>query len=278
MLYILFKTQNFSFFSQIGADGVNSIVRQNMGVDNFSLNYKQFGVVATLELNADEAAGNTVAWQRFLPSGPVALLPLSENQSSLVWSTSIEHAKELLKMTPNDFVNALNEAFVKQYPSNPFVTNILKTVDKLLSNGNKIQQLPPTVTNVQENSRAAFPLGFGHASSYVCSGAVLVGDAAHRIHPLAGQGVNLGFGDVVKLTEVLSASVYDGCELGNLNYLLKYEQERLKANLPIMLGVHTIQKLYCNDFAPIVLMRSLGTKITNSAHPIKTFLMQKAMS
>lgn len=257
---------------------MNSIVRKNMCVDNFSLNYKQFGVVATLDLNADEAEGNTVAWQRFLPSGPVALLPLSDSQCSLVWSTSIEHAKELLKMTPDDFVLALNESFIKQYPSNQFVTNILNTVDNLLANRSKIQQLPPIITKVQENSRAAFPLGFGHASSYICNGAVLIGDAAHRIHPLAGQGVNLGFGDVVKLTEVLSSAIYSGSELGNLNYLLEYERERLKANIPIMLGVHTIQQLYCNNFAPFVLMRSLGTKITNSARPIKNFLMEKAMS
>lgn len=257
---------------------MNSIVRQNMCVDNFALNYKQFGVVATLELNAEEACGNSTAWQRFLPSGPVAILPLSETQSSLVWSTSIEHAKELLKMEPQDFIAALNDAFSKQYPSNQIVTNILKTVDSILSIKNETLQLPPTVTKIQDNSRAAFPLGFGHASSYVSKGAVLIGDAAHRIHPLAGQGVNLGFGDVVKLTEVLSDSLYSGSEFANMSYLLKYERERLKANVPIMLGVHTLQKLYCNDFAPFVLARSLGTKITNAAHPLKSFLMQKAMS
>jgi ubiquinone biosynthesis monooxygenase Coq6 len=249
-----------------------------MCVNNLSLSYKQLGVVATVELNPEEAEGNTIAWQRFLPSGPVALLPLSENLSSLVWSTSVEHAKELLKMEPDDFVIALNEAYVKHYPSNRMVSDILKTFDNLLPNKNRITQLPPTVVKLQENSRAAFPLGFGHASSYVCTGAALIGDAAHRIHPLAGQGVNLGFGDVVKLTEVLSESVYGGNEIGNLSYLLQYERERLKANVPIMVGVHALQQLYCNEFPPAVLMRSLGTKITNSAGPLKNFLMQKAMS
>lgn len=249
-----------------------------MCVDNFSLSYKQLGVVATVELNPEESECNTIAWQRFLPSGPVALLPLSENLSSLVWSTNVEHAKELLKMEPDDFVIALNEAFIKQYSSNRLVSDILKTVDTFLSNKNKISQLPPSVVKVQENSRAAFPLGFGHAASYVCTGAALIGDAAHRIHPLAGQGVNLGFGDVVKLTEILSNAVYNGSEMGNLSYLLQYERERLKANVPIMVGVHALQQLYCNEFPPIVLMRSLGTKITNSATPLKNFFMQKAMS
>jgi ubiquinone biosynthesis monooxygenase Coq6 len=249
-----------------------------MCVNNFTLSYKQLGVVATLELDPEEAGVNTIAWQRFLPSGPIALLPLSENLSSLVWSTSVEHAKELLKMEPDDFVIALNEAFVKHHQSNRVVSDILKTVDSFLVSKSKITQLPPSVLKLQENSRAAFPLGFGHASSYVCSGAALIGDAAHRIHPLAGQGVNLGFGDVVKLTEVLTDAVYSGSEVGNLQYLLQYEQDRLKSNVPIMMGVHALQQLYCNDFPPFVLMRSLGSKITNSAEPLKSFFMQKAMS
>lgn len=237
------------------------------------------GVVATLELNADEAAGNTVAWQRFLPTGPVAMLPLTDTLSSLVWSTSVEHAKELLRMEPEAFVDALNDAYLKNYKSNVVVTNIMKTFEGILAlNKNKIQQLPPKVVKVQEKSRAAFPLGFGHASSYVCGGAALIGDAAHRVHPLAGQGVNLGFGDVLELTEVLAESVYSGSGLGSLQYLLKYEQERLKVNVPIMVGVHALQRLYCNDFPPLVLARSLGLKITNMTPPLKQFFMEKAIS
>ena len=250
-----------------------------MGVNNFSLSYKQMGVVATVELNADEAAGNTVAWQRFLPTGPVALLPLTDTLSSLVWSTSVEHAKELLRLEPEAFVDALNGAYLKNYQSNAFVNNVMKTFEGILSlNKNKIQQLPPKVVKLQEKSRAAFPLGFGHASSYVSGGATLIGDAAHRVHPLAGQGVNLGFGDVLELTECLAESVYNGSNLGSLQYLLKYEQERLKVNVPIMVGVHALQRLYCNDFPPLVIARSLGLKITNMTPPLKKFLMEKAIS
>lgn len=237
------------------------------------------GVVATLELNAEEAAGNTVAWQRFLPSGPVALLPLTDTLSSLVWSTSVEHAKELLKMEPENFVDALNEAYVKSYNSNSVVDNLMKTVESVLAlNKNKIQQLPPRVIKLQEGSRGAFPLGFGHASSYVCGGAALIGDAAHRVHPLAGQGVNLGFGDVLTLTDVLAEALYNGSSLDNLQYLLKYEQQCLKANVPILVGVHALQNLYCTDFPPFVLARSLGLKITNLSPPLKQFFMNKAMS
>jgi ubiquinone biosynthesis monooxygenase Coq6 len=250
-----------------------------MNVNNFSLSYKQMGVVATVELNAEEAAGNTVAWQRFLPTGPVAMLPLTDTLSSLVWSTSVEHAKELLRMEPEAFVDALNDAYLKSYKSNAFVANVMRTVEEVLAlNKNKIQQLPPKVVKLQDKSRAAFPLGFGHASSYVCGGAALIGDAAHRVHPLAGQGVNLGFGDVLELTEVLAESVYNGSGLGSLQYLLKYEQERLKVNVPIMVGVHALQRLYCNDFPPLVLARSLGLKITNGLPLLKKLLMEKAIS
>lgn len=237
------------------------------------------GVVATVELNADEAAGNTVAWQRFLPTGPVAMLPLTDTLSSLVWSTSVEHAKELLRMEPEAFIDALNDAYLKSYKSNAFVANVMRTVEGVLVlNKNKMQQLPQKVVKLQDKSRAAFPLGFGHASSYVCGGAALIGDAAHRVHPLAGQGVNLGFGDVLELTEVLAESVYNGGSLGSLQYLLKYEQERLKVNVPIMVGVHALQRLYCNDFPPLVLARSLGLKITNELPPLKKLFMEKAIS
>lgn len=250
-----------------------------MDVNNFSLSYKQMGIVATLEISPEEAAGNTVAWQRFLPAGPIALLPLTDTLSSLVWSTSVEHAKELLRMEPEKFINALNEAYSKSYSSNSVVDSLMKTVEAVLAlKKNKIQQFPPRVLKLQEGSRAAFPLGFGHASSYVCGGAALIGDAAHRVHPLAGQGVNLGFGDVLTLTDVLAEALYNGSHLNNLQYLMKYEQECLKANVPKLLGIHAIQNLACTAFPPFVLARGLCLKMANLIPPVKQFVMNKAMS
>lgn len=94
-------------------------------------------------------------------------------------------------------------------------------------------------------------------------------DAAHRIHPLAGMGLNLGFGDVKCLTDILAKATYSGFMLNNLNHLLEYEQQRLKHNVAIMLGVHGIQRLYNTDLTPVVLARSLGLQFTQQMAPLK---------
>lgn len=96
-------------------------------------------------------------------------------------------------------------------------------------------------------------------------------DAAHRIHPLAGMGLNLGFGDVKCLTEIIAKATYDGSKLNSLNYLLEYEQTRLKHNIPIMLGVHGIQRLCNTNLTPIVLARSVGLQITQQMAPLKVY-------
>lgn len=94
-------------------------------------------------------------------------------------------------------------------------------------------------------------------------------DAAHRIHPLAGMGLNLGFGDVKCLTEVLAKATYNGFLLNDLNHLLEYEQQRLKNNVAIILGVHGLQRLYNTDLTPVVLARSIGLQIIQQMAPVK---------
>lgn len=94
-------------------------------------------------------------------------------------------------------------------------------------------------------------------------------DSAHRIHPLAGQGLNLGFGDVKLLTDILAKASYDGSTLGDIGYLREYERKRLQNNVPIMLGVHALQRLYGSNFSPIVLMRSIGLQMTHAIPPLK---------
>lgn len=260
----------------IGADGFNSLVRKQMGVDVFSLNYERMGLVATLELS--EAADNSVAWQRFIPTGPVAMLPLTDKLSSLVWSTTIPHAKELLNMPAEEFIDALNQAFCKEYPKSDLTDKALSTLNSIMGrNLSTIRQYPPRVCGVFDKSRATFPLGFLHASSYICTGAALIGDAAHRIHPLAGQGVNLGFSDVGYLIESLAEAAYAGAKLGDKQYLMKYEQKCLKKNVPIMVGVHGLHTLYSTSITPVVLLRSLGLQLTQNIPQIKDLFMKRAM-
>ncbi|XP_058444281.1 ubiquinone biosynthesis monooxygenase COQ6, mitochondrial [Malaya genurostris] len=262
----------------IGADGYNSLVRKTMAVDNFTLSYNQMGVVATLKLGPG-TANNVTAWQRFLPTGPIALLPLSDDTSSLVWSTDVAEAKRLLQLDEQSFVAAVNEAFNKIYPRKGIIDEVTKNITSLISSSTGQRLEPaPVVESVVEKSRAAFPLGLGHTSTYVGHGVCLVGDAAHRVHPLAGQGVNLGFGDVQCLTDTLAEANYSGLGLNNLSQLVRYEQERLKHNVPVLLTTHGLQQLYTTDFAPIVGLRSVGLTITNALPPLKKFLMNYAMS
>ncbi|KAJ8953057.1 hypothetical protein NQ314_007432 [Rhamnusium bicolor] len=232
------------------------------------------GVVATLKLSED--INNKIAWQRFLPSGPIAFLPLTKNLSSLVWSTTIEHAKALLQLSEEQFVDALNGAICKSYEHNGIIDQATKSFDSFLRlmncSSDAIRQFPPKILGIEECSRAAFPLGFGHATSYIGKGVVLVGDSAHRIHPLAGQGVNLGFGDVTCLNKVLGDAVYSGSKIDNLSYLKEYETERQRHNIPTMLAVEGLHRLYNSDLTPLVLLRSLGLQATHALNPLKVII------
>lgn len=260
----------------IGADGASSIVRQKMGVDVFSLSYEKMGLVATLELV--DPGDNSVAWQRFIPTGPIAFLPLNDTMSSLVWSTTPGEAKRLASMAPAEFVEAVNEAFWKDYPKSDVVTNTLEALNSIFGRNPLVhRQYPPKVKAVVHNSRACFPLGFLHASSYVSTGVALIGDAAHRIHPLAGQGVNLGFSDVKILIKTLSDAVYAGDEIGNKHHLVQYEQNSLLKNVPLMIGVHGLQRLYSTTFSPVVLLRSVGLQLTQNIPAIKEIFLKRAL-
>ncbi|XP_021565273.1 ubiquinone biosynthesis monooxygenase COQ6, mitochondrial isoform X2 [Carlito syrichta] len=234
----------------IGADGHNSGVRQSAGIQNVSWNYDQSAVVATLHLS--EATENNVAWQRFLPSGPIAVLPLSDSLSSLVWSTSHEHAAELVSMDEEKFVDAINSAFPTRVSA---------------------RQLPPSVAKVDAKSRVLFPLGLGHAAEYVRPRVALIGDAAHRVHPLAGQGVNMGFGDISSLVHHLSTAAFNGKDLGSMSHLTSYETERQRHNTALLAATDLLKRLYSTSTTPLVLLRTWGLQATNAISPLKAQIM-----
>ncbi|KAG7466425.1 hypothetical protein MATL_G00164600 [Megalops atlanticus] len=259
----------------IGADGPNSMVRQEAGIPTVKWNYDQSAVVAVLHLS--EPTENNVAWQRFLPTGPIAMLPLSDTASSLVWSTSHQHAEELLQLDEESFVDAINSAFWSSDNHSELIEtagSLFRTaLSFLMPSGTSTRQLPPSVAGIGPKSRVMFPLGMGHASEYIRHRVALIGDAAHRVHPLAGQGANLGFGDVACLTQVLSQAAFNGQDLGAMQHLLEYETQRQRHNLPMMAAIDLMKRLYSTNAVPVVLLRTLGLQATNAVPPVKEQIM-----
>uniref|UniRef100_A0A671UDZ1 Ubiquinone biosynthesis monooxygenase COQ6, mitochondrial n=1 Tax=Sparus aurata TaxID=8175 RepID=A0A671UDZ1_SPAAU len=259
----------------IGADGPNSMVRRELGIPTVKWGYDQSAVVAVLHLS--EPTENNVAWQRFLPTGPIAMLPLSDTESSLVWSASHRFAEELLEMDEESFVDAINSAFW----SNENQSELIETAGSLfrsalsaiMPSAGSPRQLPPSVAGIGPKSRVMFPLGMGHASEYIRHRVALIGDAAHRVHPLAGQGANLGFGDVACLTQLLSQAAFNGKDLGAIQHLLEYETERQRHNLPMMAAIDLMKRLYSTNVAPVVLLRTFGLQATNMLPSLKEQIM-----
>ncbi|CAF5187696.1 unnamed protein product, partial [Rotaria magnacalcarata] len=199
----------------IAADGYQSSIREMARIPTMQWNYDQFGIVATLQL-ADNIPNNNVAWQRFLPTGPIACLPLSNTHSSLVWTVPKSMHKTLMNLSDEQFVDEVNKAFTSDvYKQNEIIsiTERLRSCwQQVIPVSSTLLQYPPVIINIQPKSRAAFPLSLLNSNQYVAPRLVLVGDSAHRIHPMAGQGVNMGFGDIVCLMNILEQAVRDGAD------------------------------------------------------------------
>lgn len=261
----------------VGADGAGSLVRKTMGVKYLQWSYGQQAVVATLRLS--EPTDNTVAWQRFLPTGPVAILPLGDDRSSLVWSNAPENCRRLLSLADDEFVDALNEALWSDKDRLAWMEKVSSGAGRFLKAFGatpSVRQLPPNIESIEGDSRAAFPLALGHASNYVGERVVLVGDAAHRVHPLAGLGVNLGLGDVADLVRTLETARRDGCEVSDQGYLRDYETRRQRHVVPTMAAIDGLHRLYTTKMPLVVLMRSVGLQFTDSCEPLKQRIINHA--
>ncbi|KAI0817621.1 hypothetical protein GGR55DRAFT_621250 [Xylaria sp. FL0064] len=267
----------------VGADGANSPVRTFAGIDSKGWDYERHGVVATLELEGNGWGGADlkIAYQRFLPTGPIAMLPLPGNRSTLVWSTTPSNATLLKSLSAKDFIALVNAAFRLNTVDLQFMHTLSSGQEdelawRLQHTHFNTQAIPQSVVGVQEGTVASFPLKIRHADTYIGERVALVGDAAHTVHPLAGQGLNQGQGDVESLAKTIDYAVSHGQDIGTRMSLESYNAERYVAN-HVMLGVvDKLHKLYSVESGPLVPLRSWGLSAVNAMGPLKGFFMQQA--
>jgi 2-octaprenylphenol hydroxylase len=230
----------------VGADGARSQVRSLAGIATRGWGYQQDAIVTTVHT---EQAHQEIAWQRFLPTGPLAFLPLNEpHLCSIVWSCARPRGSELMALDDVTFLQELQTAF-----------------------GDDLGRLEAI------GARAAFALSLSHAEHYVLPRLALIGDAAHTVHPLAGQGVNLGLGDAAVLAEVIDEARRTQRDIGALPTLRRFERWRKGDNLAMLGVTDAFQHLFGANRAALAPIRNAGMGLFNRLTPAKRWVMLRAM-
>ena len=232
----------------VAADGANSTVRRMTGTATREWDYLHHAIVTSVR-TAD--SHRKTAWQRFTDDGPLAFLPLDregEHWCSIVWSVTPEQSERLMKLDDERFCRELESAF----------EGCLGQV-------------------ISADSRVCVPLRQRHAKRYVAPGLALIGDAAHTIHPLAGQGVNLGFLDAAVLAEVLRDGVERGERLADERVLSRYERRRMPHNLALMAAMEGFERLFQADALPVRLLRNAGLKMVDHSAEAKALFVRQAL-
>lgn len=229
----------------IAADGRASPTRTSAGIAVTSWTYRQAGIVCTV---AHEKPHRGVAQERFLPAGPFAILPMTGNRSSLVWTEPTERAAAIMALSDDDFAWEMRRRFGDHLGTTTVI-----------------------------GPRWSYPLTLQHTETYVAERLVLVGDAAHGMHPVAGQGLNAGLRDVAALAEILVDAKRLGLDLGARDLLLRYQQRRHADNSMMLAVTDGLVRLFSNDHWPLKLARNLGFAAVDRLPALKKLFMRHAM-
>ena len=229
----------------VGADGSNSKIRQLSGIQAYGWSYQQKALVATVK---PEKPHQNTAWQRFLPEGTLALLPLRNGLVSIVWTSKPETTEANLQLSTVEFCDALADASEHQLGGFELM-----------------------------GARGAFPLKLQFSSEYCQQRMVLIGDAIHTIHPLAGQGANLGLKDAVCLAKVILCASESKRDIASQQVLRRYERQRKGDNALMMAMMDGFKRLFSADDTLVKLGRSTGMGLINQSTLLKNKICQYAM-
>lgn len=236
------KTQLINTKLVIGADGARSRIRSLAGIKTRGWKYWQSCVAFTIEHTAPE---NHTAFERFWFTGPMGVLPLLGNRCQIVWTYPHAGAKALQQLDESEFLAKLQH----------YLGGVLGDI-KLVSD------------------RVLFPVQLMQCDRYIRPRLALVGDAAHCCHPVGGQGLNLGIRDAASLAEILSLAVERGEDLGSIKVLKRYERWRKPENLAILGFTDFLDRMFSNNWLPVVTIRRLGLRMMNQISPIKIFALK----
>ena len=230
----------------IAADGRGSKVREELGIKSLKKDYGQTAIVCNIR---HELAHDCVALEHFFPSGPFAVLPMKDAHiSGIVWAVSPDAAPQHLESTEDEFLAEIQQRM------GGYLGEIKLATD-----------------------RFSYPLRLNHARSYSAKRTVIVGDAAHGVHPIAGQGVNLGFRDIIDLTKILAKHAKIGMDIGSTTCVKEYERSRKLENFAMVAGMDNLDRLFSNELLPLKLLRRTGLAAVAQIPQLKRFFMKKAM-